>query len=122
MPTKANRLSFKPQEASSGYLAWPRLTDLCGHDPIYGLNENRHGAMISIDREALITRVRAYLNPELSDEEAKRICPGLMRAVTAFDPVKCRKLALAKHYFSETNVRRFSNLPFDNRWCYWSPV
>ena len=121
-PSKENRLSFRPQHASPDYVSWPRLTDLCGHDPIYGLNENRHGAMISIDRGALLARVQAYLDPGISNEEAKQIAPGLMHAVTAFDPLKCRKLALANHQFAEANVRRFANLPFDNRWCYWSPV
>lgn len=59
-PNKANRLSFKPQQASVDYLSWPRLTDLSGHEPIYGLNENRRGAMISIDRKALVDRMTAY--------------------------------------------------------------
>lgn len=120
--TRENRLSFKPQHASADYVAWPRLTDLCAHDPVYGLNENRRGAMISIDRDPLIARVRAYLDPSISNEEVKLIAPGLMHAVAAFDPMKCRKLALAKHQFTEGNVRRFANLPFDNRWCYWSPI
>jgi len=121
-PTAENRLSFKPQQASADYVSWPRLTDLCGHDPIYGLNENRHGATISIDRDALVGRVRAYLDPKISNDDARQIAPGLMHAVAAFDPLKCRKLALATHKFTEANIRRFTTLPFDNRWCYWSPV
>lgn len=121
-PTKENRLSFRPQKASSEYLAWPRLTELCGHDPIYGLNENRRGAMISIDRERVVERVTAYLDPKVSNAEAAEICGGLMQPAAVFDPIKTRKRALAEHEFEEANIRRFTNGPFDNRWCYWSPV
>lgn len=45
-----------------------------------------------------------------------------MQSAAAFDPVKVRKRALGEHSFSDTNIRRFTNCPFDNRWCYWSPV
>lgn len=120
--TRENRLSFKPQYASADYVAWPRLTDLCAHDPVYGLNENRRGAMISIDREPLAIRMRAYLDSRVSNDEAKQIVPGLLRVAARFDPEKCRRLALQKHAFDEANLRRFTVLPFDVRWCYWSPM
>ena len=121
-PATGNRLSFKPQQASADYLAWPRLTDLCSHGPLYGLNENRRGAMISIDREPLIRRIRTYLDSTVSDREAQELCDGLMRPAAGFDPVKVRRRALTEHSFSSENVRRFTNCAFDNRWCYWSPV
>lgn len=119
-PNKANRLSFKPQQASVDYLGWPRLTDLSGHEPIYGLNENRRGAMISIDRQALVDRMIAYLDSHISNAEATMLCGGLMRTAARFDPVKCRKRALAEHKFNQVNVHRFASMPFDIRWCYWS--
>lgn len=122
LPTTSNRLSFKPQQASADYLAWPMLTHLCGHEPLYGLNENRRGAMISIDGPVLANRMRAYLDPLVSEAEAARVCGGLMKAAARFDPVKCRKRALTEHKFDERNLRRYCNLPFDVRWCYWSPV
>lgn len=122
-PTKENSLSFKPQQnASTEYVAWPRLTDLCGHAPIYGLNENRRGAMISIDRDSLIERMRGYLDSNVSNHEAEILVPALMRKAARFDPLKCRMLALAHHVFDEANVRRFAANPFDVVWCYWSPL
>ncbi|MCZ7563804.1 MAG: N-6 DNA methylase [Burkholderiales bacterium] len=121
-PSPANRLSFFPQQSSAAYLSWPMVTALCGHEPLYGLNENRRGALISIDKEPLIERIKTYLNPAVSDGEAGQACGGLMKRAARFDPEKCRQRALVAQPFDLAGVHRFSSSPFDNRWCFWSPV
>ena len=121
-PAPENRLSFRLAGATVAYASWPLVTDLCGHEPLYGLNENRRGAMISIDRMALEKRMQIYLDPAVPDAEATISCGGLMKPAARFDPIRCRRRALAEHKFDQANIRRFAVAALDYRWCYWSPV
>jgi len=119
-PTTQNRLSMRPQQAANQYFDWPTVVELAGHDPVYGLNENRRGAMIDIDRSEVNNRITAYLDKNATDAVAATVCEGLMRKAARFDPVKCRYKALHEHKFDQNNFRRYSTAPFDIRWCYWS--
>lgn len=119
-PTPQNRLSMRPQQSANQYFDWPTVVELASHEPIYGLNENRRGAMIDIDRQPLADRIAAYLDPKVTNEAAAIVCEGLMKPAAEFDPVKCRSMALNEHRLDEQNFRRYTTSPFDIRWCYWS--
>ena len=59
-PQPWNRMSFRPRDVGSTYLAWPKLPDLAVLEPINGLMEKRGGALIDIDRASLVARMQTY--------------------------------------------------------------
>jgi hypothetical protein len=118
-PSAERFWSFKPAERASLYLRWPRLPDLCGRDPISGLAEKRKGGLISMDRETLEQRMKAYFDPNISWEQAAPCLEGLRDNAADYNSKNTRKKAIIeKISFSEISLKRYSFLPLDSRWCY----
>jgi hypothetical protein len=107
---------------SSGYLSWPRLTELSAGGSSNGLMEKRGGALIDVDREALEGRMRAYFDERVLWDELETLAPGLTTDAARYDAAKARAKILATEGFADDRLRRYSIFPFDNRWCYYSPV
>ena len=42
-PSPDNKFSFYPSDVQAHYLDWPKLTELCGADPLNGMMEKRRG-------------------------------------------------------------------------------
>lgn len=57
-PQPWNKLSFRPRDVGSTYLAWPQLPALAALEPVNGLMEKRGGALIDINRAALASGCR----------------------------------------------------------------
>ncbi len=121
-PAPADRFAFRPTRQSSAYLSWPSLPELSAGGSSNGLMEKRGGALIDVDRDALAARITAYFDPAVEWNELKKMLPGLTRDAARFDARKTREKILAEDRFDSVRLCRYSLFPFDNRWCYYSPV
>ncbi len=121
-PERSNRFSFRPSEVAAHYLEWPKLTDLCSEPPIQGMDEDRAGALISLDRNDLSILMRQYFDRKVSWEQFVLLGTGLSRKSAAFEPKNIREEAQKEDKFVASNIRRYLFRPHDNRWCYYSPV
>ncbi|MGB4945989.1 MAG: type ISP restriction/modification enzyme [Candidatus Competibacter denitrificans] len=110
-------LPFTPMQVEAHYLAWPLLPDLLPAS-FPGVKTSRDEALVDIDRAALEQRMQRYFDPNVSDEEIRRIAPSLMKATARFDPKQTRAL-LQKRGFRPENIVRYAYRPFDTRWLYW---
>jgi len=121
-PIKESRHSFRPENVSAAYNAWPKLPDLCGTPPSNGLMEKRGGALIDIDKDALAARIKDYFDPDLSWEEYKARQTALVGEQARFAPAAARKKALAAEGFDPKRLLRYALRPFETRWCYYTGV
>jgi hypothetical protein len=110
---------FKPKKAGEGYLDWPDLPDLF---PVFfpGVKTSRDEALVDIDREQLVARMKKYFDPSIGNEEIARIAPRLMQSTQRFRAEGVRDYLL-KRGFLQDNVVRYYYRPFDVRWLYWEP-
>ena len=118
-PAAALGFPFAPSRTSAAYLSWPLLPDLF---PVSfpGVKTSRDDALVAIDREALLKRMRKYFDPTIADEEIKRIAPSLMENAAGFAASKTRD-ELRKRGLIEENFVHYCYRPFDVRWLYWEP-
>ncbi|HRX62391.1 MAG TPA: N-6 DNA methylase [Candidatus Competibacter sp.] len=110
-------LPFMPMRVQAHYLAWLLLPDLLPAS-FPGVKTSRDDALVDIDRAALEQRMRRYFDPNVSDEEIRRIAPSLMKITARFDPKQTRAI-LQKRGFRSENIVRYAYRPFDIRWLYW---
>ena len=82
-PDKSNRYSFRPSEIDECYKGWPRLADLCHIAPFNGPVERRGFALIAMERAPLASRINAYFDNTISDNEIEHIYPSLMIGVAS---------------------------------------
>jgi len=110
-------LPFMPMRVQIHYLAWPLLPDLLPAS-FPGVKTSRDDALVDIDRAALEQRMRRYCDPNVSDEEMRRIAPSLVQDAARFD-YKQTRATLQKRGFRPENIARYAYRPFDIRWLYW---
>ncbi len=115
---EANRFTFRPSNVSVEYGSWPMVIHLCGVPPYNGPIERRANALISPDRTVLSQRLRAYFDPEVSDEEIKQIYPSLMMTGNRIVGPEARTKILSEWQYHDSNIVRYPFKPFDVRWCY----
>ncbi len=120
-PCRENRYSFRPENVSAEYTAWPKLVDLCKLKSD-GLFEKRGGALIDIDKAALEARMQDYFDADLSWEEYKACQSALTKKMARFDPPAARKKVLAAEGFDPKRLLRYAIRPFETRWCYYTGV
>lgn len=121
-PVERNRFSFRLSEIAAHYLEWPKLPDFCTEPPNNGLMEKRGGALIDIDRGALEYRMRLYYDPGVKWETVKTLETGLTKNAARFDAQTARDKILKSESFNPDHLLRYALRPFDNRWCYYSPI
>ncbi len=119
-PCPENRLSFRPENVTAAYNAWPSVVTLCNEKPISGLQEMRKEALIDISRDDLLARIEAYFDTSLDWDSVTPLVGGLAMDAGAFDPKACRAKLLKTETFDERRILRYSLYPFDNRWCYYT--
>jgi len=119
---QANRHSFRPENVSAAYNAWPRLPELCALPPSNGLMEKRGGALIDIDKDALERRMSDYFNAGISWDEYKARQTALTFPQAGFNPAHARKKALAAEGFDPARLIRYAIRPFEIRWCYYTEI
>ncbi|MFZ1494034.1 MAG: type ISP restriction/modification enzyme [Candidatus Competibacter denitrificans] len=110
-------LPFTPMQVEAHYLAWPLLPDLLPAS-FPGVKTSRDEALVDIDRAALEQRMQRYFDPNVSDEEIRRIAPSLIKTTARFDPKQTRSI-LQKRGFRPESIVRYAYRPFDIRWLYW---
>ena len=121
-PCKENRYSFRPENVSAEYSAWPKLPELCEVAPSNGLMEKRGGALIDIEHAALEARMKDYFNRNLSWQEYQARQTALVRPQARFDPAAARKKAQAAEGYEPNRLLRYALRPFETRWCYYTGV
>ncbi len=119
-PSISNRLSFYPNEVSSNYLEWPKLTDLCAINPINGLFEKRGGALFDINKDSLSQRMEAYYDSGNDWDTLKELDTGLTKDAARFNAKQARAKILDVETYSPERLHRYVVRPFDLRWCYYS--
>ena len=117
-----NRMSFRPRDVSSNYLAWPKLPDLAVLEPVNGLMEKRGGALIDIDRSALQTRMQTYFDPKLDWASFKLQRHPLAKDRARYNAQKTREKALAVSSYDSSRLLRYIVRPFDVRYAYFTEV
>lgn len=121
-PQVSNRYSFRPISVERNYQCWPRLVDLCAVPPSNGLMEKRGGALISIERDELASRMEQYFNLNLSWDAYRQLHSELTEPQARFKPESARKKALSKESYDAARLVRYAVRPFDTRWCYYTGV
>ena len=116
-PCKENRFSFRPEDVSAAYNAWPKLPELSASH-YNGPVERRAGALISIEREPLNSRMKSYFDADVSDEDVRRIYASLMMTGNRIVGPEARKKILSEHSFSAAAIVKYPFKPFDIRWAY----
>lgn len=118
-PSPISRYSFRSGVVNPDYASWPTLSELLGQDPAPGLLEKRAGALIDPDRDALATRMKAYLDPGLSMDDLKSTpAEPLTRNWAQFDAAGTRARLLAQGGFSDSKIVPFLTTPLDIQWAY----
>jgi hypothetical protein len=117
-PDITNRFTFRPSEVAGHYREWPKLVDLCSEQPISGLQEMRHNALIDIERDLLEKRVRMYYNPEVDWDALRVLGTGFTQVAGGFEPKPCREQVQKLELFDDNKIMLYAIYPFDLRWCY----
>src|SRR5690606_16785727 len=121
-PQPWNRLSFRPRDVGSTYLAWPRLPDLAVLEPINGLMEKRGGALIDIDRAALVARMTTYFDKGIDWPAFELTGHPLAKDAARYKAKEARTKALAAASFEDKKIVRYVVRPFDVRHAYFTDV
>jgi hypothetical protein len=112
-------LPFTLGLTNSDYTKWPLLPELF---PVSfpGVKTSRDAFLVDIDRELLLRRLEGYFDPQVTDEEVRRISPTVMQDTSRFSAKTVREY-LTTRGFLQQNVVRYCYRPFDVRWLYWEP-
>lgn len=121
-PSEQNRYSFRPLDIKAHYLEWPKVVDLCAGDFYQGLSEDRRKALMDSNKEALIERMKRYFDPNLKWNDYKQESDVLVDDYVDFPAETVRTKALKTEKFNESNIYRYSMRPFDNQYCYYTPL
>lgn len=121
-PTPENRYSFRPYTMMVDYSQWPSVVELAHTSPSNGLMEKRGGALMDIDRDALTKRMKTYLDPALAWDDPAIQSNLLARDAARYDAKASRAKVMEVEAFDVNRVCSYALRPFDNRWCYYSPV
>ncbi|HAZ63548.1 MAG TPA: DNA methyltransferase [Armatimonadetes bacterium] len=121
-PEPATRLSFRPAAVSADYRRWPSVAELAAEEPYCGLLEKRGGALIDIDRTALVDRMKAYYDRDLEWAELAALGHGYTQDWARFDARMARERVLAVEQFSQDAIKPWLQTAMDHRWCYTSLV
>ena len=121
-PNADNRFSLRPSVTSAAYRSWPKVTELCGEEPISGLQEMRRGRLLAIDRAELEQRLSPYFDERVPWEEIVANRSGPVEPAGRFNPSAARQRILAAPDHGAPAFRRYALLPLDNRWGCWTPV
>ena len=121
-PCPANRYSFRPENVSAAYEAWPSVRAFAAVDPLLGLNENRGGALHDIEKSPLEERMKLFFDAKLSWQAYMATATCLTTRRARFDPQAARSKALSAESFDPASVLSYTVRPLDTRWCYWTGV
>jgi hypothetical protein len=110
-------LPFISARVGADYFDWLLLPEIFPYS-FPGVKTSRDDVVTDIDHDRLLARMRAYFDPDVSDEEMARMAPGLMQGAAGFDAKRTRTF-LRKRGLRGDDVVRYCYRPFDVRWIYW---
>lgn len=84
--------------------------------------EKRGGALMDDNRAVLETRIKRYLDKGASFDELKSEGHPLTRGAARYDARKARAKIVATEEFASGRLRRYALRPYDQKWCYFTPV
>jgi hypothetical protein len=113
-------MPFKPRTYTSQYLEWPKFSELFPESSP-GVQTGRDDLLVDILRETVEHRMAQYLSPYVTDDEADRLAPGIMKDSARFNAKEVRQALQAKGY-RPWQIIHFAYRPFDARWLYWEPT
>ena len=117
-PRPENRFSFRPENVTASYTAWPSISDVFGGACHNGPYDARNGALYAVEREVLVERMMAYYDDSVSDDEMTGISPDLMEPKTGYDPVGVRAVLRRLSSYRGDRIYRMQFKPMDRRWYY----
>jgi SAM-dependent methyltransferase len=112
-------LPYMQTAIGADYHKWPSLPELLPTS-FPGVKTSRDEFLVSIDRDALEQRIRAYFDLRVSHDDLRSRYPAVMKASSRFDPIKTRD-ALCQRGVLLDHIVRYIYRPFDVRWLYWEP-
>ena len=121
-PATENRNSFRPEEVAAHYSEWPKLTEFCAVAPFNGPVERRGGSLMSVDRQPLEIRLKAYFDATTADSEVAVLHPSLMMTGNRIVGPAARRKLLAEHEFDPKIIVRYPFKVFDLRWAYLANI
>ncbi|WP_129677218.1 type ISP restriction/modification enzyme [Candidatus Chloroploca sp. Khr17] len=111
---------FQPAHVQADYLGWPLLPEVFPTS-FPGVQSKRDDAVIDIDKDVLINRMRVYFDKNITDAQIEHLIPRVMAKTNqAFDPYKTRSY-LVNRGFLQNYIVKYCFHPFDVRWIYWEP-
>jgi Type ISP C-terminal specificity domain/N-6 DNA Methylase len=116
-PIHALGLAFRSMNTAVAYTTWPTLPDLFS-EWFTGVKTSRDDVVVDIDREELVGRIKAYFDPDVSDDEMREISPRAVTDASRFEAIPTRR-TLQKRGLVPENIVPFAYRPFDHRWLYW---
>lgn len=119
-PCRELRFIMSPGATSNEYQTWPRLSELFV-DYFTGVKTSRDELVVDIDRDALVSRLKMYFNPSVSNEVIAETCATAMTEGKRFAARKTREQLIERGLLNQ-NFVRFSYRPLDDRWLYWEPL
>jgi hypothetical protein len=117
-PSPEIGLPFLPHTFGADYFAWPLLPELF---PLSfpGVQSKRDEAVVDIDKDRLIERMKQYFDTSISHEAMRHISPRSMDTTNRdFNPIATRE-TLQKRGFLPENIVPYCYRPFDRRWIYY---
>ena len=116
VPSRENRLSFRPENVAAHYTAWPKVTDL-GEQHFNGPVERRNNSLIAIQAGDL-SGLKDYLNPVKTDAEVAKERSAFMKSSGEFKAVFTRNRLKGKVVYRKENITRYPFKPMDTRYAY----
>ena len=121
-PQLWNRLSFRPRDVGSYYLAWPKLSHLAMLEPVNGLMEKRSGALIDSDRSALAARMQTYFDKTIDWPAFEVMDHSLAKDAARYEAKATRTKALDAGSYDASQLVRYIVRPFDVRYAYYTEI
>jgi hypothetical protein len=118
-PSASMGFPFMPRVIQAGYTDWPSLPTLF-YMSSPGVNTSRDAFILDIDQQSLESRLDAYFDTEVSDEQMRRLGPDVMASTKRFDAVQTRKYLQGKGR-ARGKIVRYEYRPFDTLHLYWYP-
>ncbi|MGA7764932.1 MAG: type ISP restriction/modification enzyme [Candidatus Sulfotelmatobacter sp.] len=116
-PVLAIGLPFKPREMGRTYLDWPLLIDLFPKS-FPGVKTSRDTFLVHTHLDTLQGRLSAYLDPEITQQEMRRLAPEVMASTRRFNAETVRDY-LRHRSEAKGRIVKYQYRPFDLRWLYW---
>ena len=118
-PSPENRLSFRPEEVSAEYGAWPAVIELSAIPPFNGPVERRANSLIVFPTERdRLAHVADFLDRRKSDEAVRLIEPAFMQSSGEYDATEARSRLKGKVKYKPECIAQYPFKPMDLRLAY----